>query len=190
MKSKLAFMALAVVCFCGMAKADTVDITASEFYGRVDGFNALPFVDLQIQLTVEPVIATDGEFFRVNFGPISAPTSGLEVLEVTGITGTLNGNPVSFLPASVGAGSWLFPETLGLGGLWFSSGGFDWLMGNDALNNLLSNDQTTTPIFYNPTIVNTPEPSSFMLLAIGLTGLAWRWFSIPPRRDRRQRGSC
>ena len=31
--------------------------------------------------------------------------------------------------------------------------------------------------------VATPEPPLFVLLAIGLIGLGWRRFSIPPRRD-------
>jgi hypothetical protein len=100
------------------------------------------------------------------------------VLEVKAITGTLNGNPISFFPAPAGAGdgSWLSPFNLRVGLVYFSSNGFVFWLDDevDAINiNYTQADglgTSSAAVNVTTTIVSTPEPSSLLLLVVGLLG--------------------
>jgi hypothetical protein len=96
MKSKLAILALLAVCLWGReVHADTVvDISATWCTSCRPGIG-MP-VDFQAQATVEPVTGT---LFNIGFNFLF---TGSGVLEVTGISGTLNGSPISFLQAPQG----------------------------------------------------------------------------------------
>jgi hypothetical protein len=171
-KSKLAMLVLAVVCLWGReACADTViDVSATlcSICAPPNGFST---IDLQAQLTVETV---NGTFFDPGLASFFTGT----VYEVTGITGTLNGNAITSFPAPLGDGSWLNLD-LSLGSVYFSAGGFRCSLEHDGydLIDLVSNNGAGggeagggAPISYSAS-VSTPEPSSFLLLAIGLVGV-------------------
>jgi len=171
MKSFCIFLFLAASVFLPAREvyADTVvDITAT----RCDScFPSNVPVNLQAQLTVE---AVTGTFF--NSGGAFLFTGS--VFEVIGITGTLDGNPISPFPAPAGDGSWL-NMNLSLGTVYFSAGGSECWIQNDNLFNLIeildANGDgfgTNTAINYSAT-AGTPEPPSFLLLAAGLSVLAF-----------------
>src|SRR4030095_12526827 len=151
MKVKLAILGLVVVCLWGRpAKADTilVDIVATEC---TDCSAASLPIDFRAQVTVEPVT---GSFINPAFSNYVFATN---VLEVTGMSGTLNGSPLSLMPARFGDGSWLFPD-LYLGALYFSSDGVSASMFWDGGTPTIAFETGyTSPLHYSAT-VSTPEP--------------------------------
>lgn len=178
MKLKFA-VALAVGLFATLARADStpfvVDVTATSCTSCF-GSPVIPLINLQAQFTVEQVSGTffnSGEAFLF---------SGTE-FEVVGITGTLNGSPMTLAAAPQGIGSWLFEQgnDFGLGTVYFTANGsFSWLE-NDGDFNLLeildANGDgfgTNNPINWSatdPAPVGAPEPSSLPLSGIGLAAL-------------------
>jgi len=137
-------------------------------------------VSLDAFLTVAPVTGT---FFNSGLDLLFP---NLSVYEVTGISGTLNGNPITSFPAPQGQGSWLNSQ-FALGSVWFSAGGSECFIENDVANNLIeimdANGDgfgTSTPIEYSAVVVSTPEPGALLLLAcgIGLLGILYRNFRI------------
>jgi len=168
MKAKLAILILAVACSWGQtAHADTViDLSAtlcSDICLPPKGFST---IDLQAQLTVE---AVNGTWFDAGRATIFTGP----VLEVKAITGTLNGNPISFFPFGAGDGSWL-NFNLTLGTVSFSSNGFEFWLDNEGdysnINYVQADGLGTSSGTVNvaTTIVSTPEPSSLLLLVVGL----------------------
>jgi hypothetical protein len=182
MKSTLAILSLALVCLWGQeVKADTVlDISAT-----CDPIDINCALDLQAQITVRPVTGLffnpDGLFFFTGTQD-----------EVLTMTGTLNGDPVSYSPnsPSLPAPSWVvfgpsiggpgvlvgLPGGFDVGDLQFSVGGVHYTSFNFGGHDVLfSNDNNTSGIVdYTATVVGTPEPPLFVLLATGLLGLGWR----------------
>src|SRR5438874_4255041 len=123
MKAKLAILILAVVCLWGQAAhADTVVDLSATLCSVCPPPNGFSTIDLEAQLTVE---AVNGTWFEPFFDDFFTGTA----LEVKAITGTLNGNPISFFPAQLGDGSWLDnPFTFRPGFVTFSADGFEfWL---------------------------------------------------------------
>jgi hypothetical protein len=179
MKSKLAILALLGVCLWGReVHADTiVDISAT--WCSACQFGGMP-VDFQAQATVEPVTGT---FFNILFNDLFTGS----VLEVTGISGTLNGNPISFLQAPQGDGSWLYPD-LFIGALYFSANGQPcWMFWDGAFPTLvLGADGLSAPLNYSAT-VNTPEPGTLGLVGLGLAFLCCRLKAraVAPHASRR-----
>src|SRR5262249_20258444 len=170
MKSKLAILALVWVCLWGRpAYADTiVDISATWCTSCQRG--GFP-VDFQAQATVEPV--TGGTFLNLVVNDMYTGN----VLEVEGLSGTLDGSPISLLQAPAGDGSWLYPD-LFVGGLWFSANGRPGsLFWDGAFPTLVitAADGTglNTPVNYSAT-VNTPEPEMLGLFGLGFVFLCRR----------------
>jgi hypothetical protein len=150
-----------------------VDITAT----RCDSCLSLEAptpVDLEAQLTVE---AVTGQFFNSGSDFLFTGT----VDEVIAITGTFNGNPITFFQAPQGEGSWLYPNSYALGSVYFMAGGSEsWLENDNAFNLIETLDSngdgfgTNTPIVFlasDPPPAGTPEPSPAALLATGLLAL-------------------
>jgi hypothetical protein len=181
MKSKLAILALLGVCLWGRpAYADTiVDISATWCSACQRG--GMP-VDFQAQATVEPVTGT---FFNILFNDLFTGS----VLEVTGISGTLNGSPISFLQAPQGDGSWLFPD-LFIGALYFSTNGQPgWMFWDGAFPTLVltvDGSGLSAPVNYSAT-VNTPEPGTLGLVGLGLAFLCCKLKAraVAPHASRR-----
>lgn len=164
-------ISLAVLLSVPCAKADTVvdisAVTCTSCFGNQPVAN----VNIEAQLVLESVTGT---FF--NSGQDHFFTGTVD--EVVSITGTFNGNPITFLPAPRGDGSWL-DSNFDLGTVYFSSDGSQSWFENDGAFNLLetldSNDDgfgTNTPIIWTVAVVSTPEASSFALLAASLAGIA------------------
>jgi hypothetical protein len=125
---------------------------------------SLPPVDLELQLTVEPVTGT---FLFPGYDVTLTAT----VDEILSLSGTLNGNPVSLAPPGRGDGNWLYENTFGLGWVCFTSSGEDFCMGNDNANNLLTNysEGTFEPITWDAADpVATPEPMTLLLAGTGI----------------------
>src|SRR5271169_3612319 len=102
MKVKLA-VAFAVLLSATLARADstpiTLDVTATACVGCLS--NNPPPISLIAQFTVEQVT---GQFFQPGEGlPLFTGTE----YEVVGISGTLNGSPMTLAPTPEGVGSWL-----------------------------------------------------------------------------------
>ncbi len=171
---KIALAALAVLLVATAARADSttvVDVTASQCNGCY-GFNPAPLT-LNAQFTLEQVT---GQFFD----------SGQQFLfpgtewEVTSITGTLNGNPMTLAQAPQGIGSWLYDD-YSLGSVYFTAdGSFSWLEFDGAYDLLEIMDANGdgqgygTAITWNavdPPPANTPEPSTYAMLIAGIAGL-------------------
>jgi len=123
--------------------------------------------DLEAQFTIEPIFGT-------YFNPGSAFFVTQTENAIIAMTGTLNGQPVTLLPSYDGTSGW-FGLDLILYNLDFSAGGQQYAIfpdnaqtlfgpGVDGFIDLTVDSITTT----------TPEPTSFVLLAVGLSGLAWR----------------
>jgi hypothetical protein len=168
MKSKLAYLAMALVCLSVPVKADTtvVDISATCDPNPIFGMNCALFpVNLQAQATVTPVT---GQFLIPDGLILSSGTEN----EVLNITGTLNGSPVSN-PINPSTPSWLELSNFDAGDLQFSVGGADYSLFPYAGAYALIGPGGGF-VDYSATVVATPEPPLFVLLAIGLTGLAWR----------------
>ena len=167
MKSKLAFLALLAVCLWGReVKADTV-VAVSATETTTPG--SIP-IDLNAQLTMDIVTATF-------FDPGQAIFTTRTAYEMTGITGTLNGKPISFFKDPIGAGSWL-NLNLSLGAFYFSAGGSEVWLENDVdylLIAIVPNEGAggvgfggSTPINYHANLVSTPEPPTVGLLLLGI----------------------
>jgi PEP-CTERM putative exosortase interaction domain len=183
MKVKLAILGLVVVCLWGRpAYADTiVDISATWCSACQRG--GFPPVDFQAQATVEPVTGT---FFNILFNDLFTGS----VMEVTGISGTLNGSPISFLQAPQGAGSWLYPD-LFIGALYFTANGQPgWMFWDGAFPYIVITDDTGTgfpsPVDYSAS-VHTPEPGTLGLVGLGLAFLCCRLKAraVAPHASRR-----
>jgi hypothetical protein len=173
---KTAVLALVTLLFVGVARADTVvvDLAATNA-GYYDQFFGL--VDLQAELTMQLVTGTFFDPGRADFviGPHQQPTP---VYELTGIRGTLNGNPISFFQDPVGDGSWLWPD-LTLGAIYFSVNGDEAWLENDIDYSLISIPSDVdrihgngSPINYSTHIVSTPEPGLLLALPCLLLVLA------------------
>jgi hypothetical protein len=168
MKSKLAILALLGVClWVRPAYADTIVDISATWCEECRPTVGMP-VDFRAQVTVEP---STGTFFN----PIGFTFTN--VLEVTGISGTLNGSPISFLQAPQGDGSWLFPD-LFIGALYFSANGQPcWMFWDGAFPTLVITTDAgfgvDVPINYSAT-VNTPEPATLGLFGMGFAALWWR----------------
>jgi hypothetical protein len=131
--------------------------------------NGIP-IDLQAQLTVE---AVTGTFFNPGLAVSFTGT----VYEMTGITGTLNGNPIAFFKDPLGDGSWLNLD-LSLGAFYFSAGSNEcWLEneGDYPLIAIITDNGAGgggigngTPINYHANLVSTPEPTTVGLLLLGI----------------------
>lgn len=167
-KSKLAALALLLVCFCAQeVKADSVvefSATGSALPGGIP-------IDLQALLTVESVTGT---FFNPGLAVFFTGT----VYEITNITGTLNGNPISFFQNPAGHASWLNLD-LSLGAFYFSANGNECWLENEGDYSLIaivtdngaggSAPGNGTPISYHADLVSTPEPTTLALLLLGLS---------------------
>jgi hypothetical protein len=127
-----------------------------------------------MQLTVEEVFGT------VVFDPAHAFFVTTTAYVVESLTGTLNGEPVSLLVVP-GFPSWL-DLVLEPSDIQFSAGDADYRIIAD-IPILLQGPDLQVPLIFHANIVSTPEPTSLVLLVVGLSGLAWRRFSIRPRRD-------
>lgn len=178
-----AIISLAALLSVPSAKADTVvdisAVTCTSCFGNQPVTN----VNMEAQLVLESVTGT---FFDSGHDHFFTGT----VDEIVSITGTFNGNAVTFLPAPKGDGSWLGPN-FDLGTVYFSSGGSQSWFENDGAFNLLETSDpngdgfgTNTPIIWTVAVVSTPEASSFALLAAALvwvallrlrTAFIWRW---------------
>jgi hypothetical protein len=155
MKSKLTILAVILVCLSGSkVKADTV-ITISG-----TGETPPPF-DLEAQLTLEPVFGT---YF--NPGPAFDVTTTENL--VVAMTGTFNGAPVTLTNPL----SW-FGLDLSLDDVDFSAAGVQYAMFPDIGDTLFGPGGGLMNLTIN-SITNTPEPTSLVLLLVGLGGLAWR----------------
>jgi hypothetical protein len=171
MKSKLAILALLAVCLWGReVHADTVvDISATWCTSCRPGIG-VP-VDFQAQATVEPVTGT---FYNIGFNFLFTAS---DVPEVTGISGTLNGSPISFLQAPQGDGSWLYSDFF-IGALYFSVDGQPcYMFWDGAFPTLVMISDAgfgvDVPVNYSAT-VNTPEPATLGLFGMGFAALWWR----------------
>jgi PEP-CTERM motif len=155
-----------MVCLWGReVKADTVNFTATEapLSGNLT-------IDLQALLTVTPVTGTF-------FDPGQAVFTTRTVYEMTAITGTLNGYPITFFQDPLGAGSWL-NLNLTLGAFYFSADGSEAWLENDVDYSLIaivpnegaggSGFGGSTPINYHANLVSTPEPPTVGLLLLGI----------------------
>jgi hypothetical protein len=175
MKMKLAVV-FAVLFFATLARADstqiTVDVTATGC--ACPEFAPTAPINLQAQFTVE---AVTGTFFDSGLGFLFTGTE----YEVLGMTGTLNGSPMTLAAAPQGIGSWLYEanEDFLLGSVYFTANGsFDWLE-NDASYDLLiisgvngSWYGSDNAIYWNAVDpVNSPEPATYGMLMAGIVGL-------------------
>jgi PEP-CTERM motif len=180
MKMKLA-VAFAVLFFATLARADSTQITvdATATGCECPEFAPVAPISLQAQFTVE---AVTGTFFDSGLGFLFTGTE----YEVLGMTGTLNGSPMTLAAAPRGIGSWLY-EANGdflLGSVYFTSdGSFSWLE-NDGSYDLLNitdvngdGGGTDSALLWNavdPGPANTPEPTTYAMLMMGLVGLLAR----------------
>jgi hypothetical protein len=87
-------------------------------------------VDLQAQFTIQLVT---GQFFNSGAGYLFNGTEA----EVVAISGTLNGHPMTLIPPPYGDGSWLIPNSNGLGTVYFMANGSVCWLENDFAYNLL-----------------------------------------------------
>jgi len=190
MKLKLV-VALALGLFATVARADStpfvIDVTATSCT-TCFGSPVIPLINLQAQFTVEQVTGT---FFNSGEAYLFTGTE----YEVLGITGTLNGSPMTLTAAPQGIGSWLYEQgsNFELGTVYFTANGsFSWLE-NDAAFNLLeildANGDgygSNNPIYWNtvdPAPVGASEPSTLLLAGMGLAALI---ALARPNRGKRQ----
>jgi hypothetical protein len=159
--------AMAIVAFLILAvgaRADTiVDVTATQCDlclatpSEPSGPQLTP-IDLELQLTVEQVT---GEFLVPGYDMDFEQT----VDEITSASGTLNGNPISFIPD----GYYLTLGNFQLGWLCFYANTQESCASNDFENNLLSGEQITWDAT-DPS-PNVPEPGSLFLSLFGLAAV-------------------
>jgi len=178
MKLRLALALALLVCLWGaeVARADDIVVefdatnvgTGYEQVFGADTFSAL----LTMRATTSQCTFFDPGRALCAVGPFFSPTP---VFEMTGIHGTLNGDPVSFFQDPYGLGSWLWPD-LTLGAIYFQFDGTVAYFENEGDGYLLIIERLAgaTPINASASIVSTPEPTALMLLSLGLIGLAWR----------------
>jgi len=147
----------------------TLDVSATTCAGCFGFPN--PSIDLQARFTVE--LVTD-QFYNSGGAYLFTGT----VDEVVAITGTLNGHPMTLISPPSGAGSWLYPGSYALGTVYFMADGLvSWLQ-NDNEYNLLeildsNGDGYGTNNAINWSAVPASEPASFVLLAVGIIGIAF-----------------
>ena len=167
---KIVSAALAILFLATAARADTVDITVTNC---LCGLPSTTPINLEAQLTVEQVTGT---FFFAGQAFLFTGT----VDEVTALTGTLNGYPMTLDPAPFGEGSWIqtasgSPGYNGdsayvLGTIYFSADGIDsWLM-ND-VTNYLEGFSVSGPVYYSADSVSAPEPATYAMLIAGIVSL-------------------
>ena len=180
MRMKLALATLAIAACTMLARADTVtvDATAYTCTGCDPGYN-LASINLSVQLTVEQVT---GKFFDSGQDFLFTGTE----YEVVGLTGTLNGSPMTLAQAPQGIGSWLDDDggAFQLGSVYFTANGlFSWLE-NDASFNLIEITEASgygapgsnTPISWTAVDPpsSAPEPRTWLLLSMGVLLLLFR----------------
>jgi hypothetical protein len=170
MKVKLA-VAFAVLLSATLARADStpinLDVTATNCL--CGGFSTAP-ANIEAVLTVEQVT---GQFLS----PEGFLFTGTEY-EVTSITGTLNGLPMTLAAAPEGLGSWLMAAPFGeydLGSVYFTSNGLSGWLDNDNSWNLLQfsgsipfGDIAINWTAVDPAPAAMPEPSTWLLLLAGI----------------------
>jgi hypothetical protein len=185
---RFAMAILGLLLLCPFTRADQVQLVAVSAVDCPACWGTpfapppnLPTVDLDLELTVEPVTGT---FWNPYYGI----TDTMTVDEVLSMTGTLNGDSVTLAPPPAGNGDWLIPGSFALGDLCFTSDGEQYCAWNDDANNLLSNSSTFEPITWDAADpVATPEPTTLLLTEIGivLVFLGFRRHSRLKFRDTR-----
>ena len=118
----------------------------------------IPLINLQAQFTVEQVTGT---FFNSGEAYLFTGTE----YEVLGITGTLNGSPMTLTAAPQGIGSWLYEQgsNFELGTVYFTANGsFSWLENDAALTYWKFSMRMATAT--GPTIQSTGMPWTLLPL--------------------------
>ena len=181
--------ALFVLVLTGLVptRADTTqvhtwDITATTcFVCESDSYGLPPNpqpVNLYAVFTVTPVLAT-GQFWDegiADFYPYQL------VDEVTGITGTLNGQPVTLGAPAVGAGSWLALNG-DIGTVWYDVNGVPGVPAGVIYTDSVYDEVSGIPVFWSATDpVGLPEPATLLLLTVPLSLGLMRWAQMSLRK--------
>jgi hypothetical protein len=172
MKLKIA-VAFAVLLSATLARADSTPITVDVTVAACPQCGAFPGppINLQAQFTVELV---NGIFF--NSGEDSLMPASAEY-EVMGMTGTLNGSPMTLAAPPEGIGSWLSEGLNGnfeLGSVYFTSAAGNSLLEVSDFNllvtdlNGVASTEAITWKAVDPAPAAMPEPSTWLLLVAGV----------------------